>query len=301
MTISERLTLIKRQLPKVISFIGLTHSWWSYVSLAGTAGLAAIGIEDVRAQTKPWIPGPVWEWASGNQIVVVLILAVAAVAPAAIRPAIIQHKQIARDVQKNLEMSTYSRSLSARTAHLITKKKDVDDGVRDKAYIAHTLRECAAYLKERAINVSGLDSSERVEASLLRIVCTNNGRDRVERYAQTQVDTGEFPGKLSTHNMPAENRRFLKRLRDEQYTFVEAQADVAQTWSIFGMGSAPAAYAQFLFVPVLLDRKAEGIERTWGTLVVTSTAAGALRETDATLIQTYAWFLSAALAFDPAR
>lgn len=268
-----------------------------YATILGAIGLAIVSIDDVRDQFRGWFAPTLWNWGADNKIWVVVALAALTVIPSVVARAMSRRLQVDRDTKRNLELTTAAQSHSSRVAHLITKASDVRVGEVDDKYIGHTLVEACAYFKSRAIHTQGIDPAERVEACILRANWAGNGRDFFERERQTHINPGEFAYKLSSHKNP-DAAALIKLLLSQSYFYADSADSIGLFQRAMKVDPQATTFKQFLAVPLLRDRKSVDQTRVWGVLVLMSTAPSMLRETDARLLETYGWFVSAAKALD---
>ncbi|MHA3684876.1 hypothetical protein ACXR2W_11550 [Leucobacter sp. HY1908] len=261
--------------------------------------MAVIGAPDLRAKLKSVVPADIWDLCRDWALLLVVFLAIASLLPTAIAQGRGHLRQRQRDLKKNTALKAAAMSFSARTANLITKVDDVINGELDKRYLAHTLSECAGYFRTRAMQVIGLEADSQMHAKLFRVVRSGNGSTKLEQIVGTHTTAGEFNVSLTSHKNP-EAARIISRIADEcKYYFVSKVGDVAAFERLLKLKGPK--YKEYMLVPMYRDGKATGPEAVVGALMLMAEHAGSIREADAEVLQTYAWYCSAALAADKLR
>lgn len=261
-----------------------------------TVGLSILGIPEARTRIKPFVPGELWAFLSEWVVLLVVILALVAILPSAISRGRVHLRQQHGLLRKNTELKTAALSFSARTSHLMTKVQDVLDGERDKRYLSHTLAECASYFKQRAIQVLGIEQDVGIHAMLFRVARSSNGSVKLERIDQTHQTAGDFDVSLSTHKNRDAGEIVSQVVDHRQPVFIKDKAKVDQFEGLLKLTTSK--YKEYLIVPVYRDGKTSGPDGVQGALMIMSEAQNSFRESDSAVLQTYAWFCSAALAVD---
>lgn len=279
----------------IASFISAIAPW---LTILGTVGLAVVSFDDARQQARPFFAPAIWEWGAANKLGVVVALALLTAAPALVSALYVRHQAILRETTRNVELTTAATSNSSRVAHLITKIGDVRRGEIDTKYTGYTLVEACNYFKTRAMHTSGAGPNERVEAYLMRAVKNGKGTLYFERLRQTHTSGTEFSYNLSPHKNSAAASIIDDVLGERGYVFASDEPSIARVREAFKIQGAASPFCQFLIVPVRKDRKIADRRDVAGVLVLMSTAAGMLRETDEALLATYSWYIAAANALN---
>lgn len=269
-----------------------------YLTIAGTIGLAIVGIDDVREQARPFFSAALWDWGAANKITVVILLAALTAVPPITSAWLIRRQSLLRETKRNVELTTAAGSNSSRVAHLITKIGDVRRGEIDSKYIGYTLVEACNYFKTRAMHTSGAGPEDRVEAYLMRAVKNGKGSLYFERLRQTHTSSSEFTYNLSAHKNSSATSVIDEVLGERGYAFATDAAALQRIRDAFKIQGTASPFCQYLIVPVRKDRKITDRRDVWGLLVLMSSAPGMIRETDEALLATYSWYISASIALD---
>lgn len=267
------------------------------LTVVGSAGLTLIGVETFRSSARAWVPPAIWTWASENSILIVLSLVAMILLPQIYDSWATQALFATRESKKNVELSTAARSLSLRTAHLVTKTEDSIGGVRDNQYIRHTVIECCKYFRLRAAAVNGVPIEAQVEAVLFEVVVANDGSPvKLDRKYQTHETRDNFAPNFTRNRNPLCGKLLDTLLVERVGLYKSSEDDVAELEK--AMGGTVGGYREYLIVPVMKDRKVEGVEGIYGALMLMSEEPHTFYSTDRELLATYAWYCTAAISVD---
>ncbi len=273
--------------------------WPIWTTIASAAGMAIIATPDMRGWFKPLVAAPLWDFTRDWVILLVLVLAALATLPQAVHQGQTHLRQRQRDLKKNTELKTAAISFSARTANLITKVDDVLSGERDKRYLSHTLSECANYFRARAMQISTLEADQEMHVMLFRLIRSANGALKFERIRQTHTTAGDFDVSISSHKNSDAAIVFNQVVENRRHFFASNEEDVAAFERVLKLREP--RYKEYMIVPMFRDGKTVGSDGVEGALMLMSEAQRSIRESDAEVLQTYAWFCSAAQAADKIR
>lgn len=262
----------------------------------GTIGLTVASIPEARRFVQGWMPPIIWVLCRDYTLWVVVFLALLTVVPPMIDRGRRSILTAATLRNTNIELTTAVISLRGRLMHLITKISDVAQGNQDGTFIQHTLLECCNYFKQRSIETDSASSGSAVDAMLFELKLKQGRPERLERKKFTH-DTAEESNPRISRRRGTDAAELLDGLTIRRDPIATATPDQRASL-LSAMGCSESKYRDFLIVPVVRDRKAPGAEGVYGALMIMAEHPGALRQSDHTLLSTFAGVFSLALAAD---
>ena len=262
----------------------------TFVVLVGTIVVAVVELSLIP---KNW---RLYDFVTDWKLLVMIVAVALIILPPPITKGMLHLRSRDENAKNLAEMEIALSALHARTSHLISKVREVRDGVVTNAYARHSLSECKGYFEARRTvgGVSVEHSGVHVEVVYYQL-SVKPGGSKLERKLSTSDEPLTVNNTISTRGGDAA-KKLVERISAGEVLWVPDMTSGNSREALGIKADHIDNFAVALGVPVFQDKSIN--QEVKGMLLVTSSNQQALLESDAHMIKSYAWFLSVAGAID---
>jgi len=265
---------------------------WESIPVA--VGTFVLAILELNVLSPDWAIATFvddWKWT-------VLTVAIAAILlPPIFAKGTLHLRSRQRAGEMSAETAWILRGVQSRASNLILKFREAFAGEASSQYQAHLMEECKSYFETRASRQPD-GKSRQIQVEVAYYAVDRRSRSTLlsrKKFTQTDPSRGR-PNFSSNGN--AEAKLAVETIVSGHVVFCADVHDSIDA-AVLKIEDGPSRqYRSLLSVPIFRDRKSSEDERVIGMLSATSSHTDSIFESDQAILQTYAWFLAAAIDAD---